>query len=193
MEKEVKMKPKDVGSGEVTFFLEGKEVTANREKLSAASDFFSVLLNSNTKESKEGTIRSEYMNESIMKDVLEFANSGNVQVTKENALDLIEAADYLLMPGLKTIAGKFVEKEMLSLANCIACYYFAKRYNCDSLESVVRKFIILNFKAVTKTQDFLGLESQQAEEWIRSARVFDQTTKAASQTQPRNISMRTSM
>lgn len=78
MEKEVKMKLKEVGLGEVIFLLEGKEVIVNWERLFVVSDFFFVFFNSNMKESKEGIIWLEYMNEVIMKDVLEFVNFGNV-------------------------------------------------------------------------------------------------------------------
>lgn len=50
----------------------------NWERLFFVSDFFFVFFNSNMKESKEGIIWLEYMNEVIMKDVLEFVNFGNV-------------------------------------------------------------------------------------------------------------------
>jgi len=42
----------------------------------------------------------------VVRLVLEFIYSGNVtEVTSENATDLIEAADYFLLPGLKNLVA----------------------------------------------------------------------------------------
>lgn len=154
-------------SNYVTLVLkQRKEFRASRNVLSAASPFFSAILDSDMREKKEGIIRLEHISDTVMRDVLEFMNSGTVKLTSANVQDLIEAADYLVLPSLKTIAGRFIEKN-LSTSNCISIYYFAEKYQCEELMVNTRKFISsLDFANVAKSRDFLDLESQQVEEWI---------------------------
>ncbi len=53
-------------------FEDGKEFKAHKDVLSEASPFFEKLLNSDMKESKEGVVRLEMFNESVMAAALEF-------------------------------------------------------------------------------------------------------------------------
>ena len=78
-----------------------KEFKAHRNVLSAASPFFCKLLQSDMKENREGIVQFEEISGAVMEDVLEFIYTGTVEVTQENCKDLIAAANYLLIPGLK--------------------------------------------------------------------------------------------
>ena len=87
-------------ASDVTLVLkDGKEIRVNGNELSAASDFFFTLQNTDMKERREGIIRLQHISENVMRDVLEFSRSGTVLITYKNAqhaLDLFEAADYFL-------------------------------------------------------------------------------------------------
>ena len=87
-----------------------KEFKAHRNILSAASPFFCKLLQSDMKENRAGIVRFEEISGAVMEDVLEFIYTGNVEVTQENSEDLIAAANYLLIPGLKKLSGQFLER-----------------------------------------------------------------------------------
>ena len=117
-----------------------KEFKAHRNILSAASPFFCKLLQSDMKENREGIVRFEEISDPVMEDVLEFIYTGNVEVTQENCKDLIAAANYLLILALKTLSGRFLERE-ISKSNCISTFYFAEMYQCDELITNTRKFI----------------------------------------------------
>ena len=67
-----------------------------------------------------------------MSYVLEFMHSGSVKLTQDKAKDLLEAADYLLFPRLKTFAGGFLHRD-LSPSNCISAYYYGEKYQCEDL------------------------------------------------------------
>lgn len=164
--------PEQDDSNELTLVVKDrKEFRASRNVLSAASPFISALLDSDTRETKEGIIRLEHISETVMRDVLEFMHSGSVNITPTNARDLIEAADHLLLPSLKTTAGRFLGQK-LTISNCIFTYYFAERYHCEELVANARKFISSNFASVAESGDFLNLESQQVEQWISSDDIF---------------------
>ena len=95
--------------------------------------------------------------------------SGSVEITTpENARELIEAAEYLLLDRLKTFSEKYLEQETLTSSNCMSIYYFAEQYRCQELTMKTRQFILSNFAAVSESQEFLSLDDQQVVEWISS-------------------------
>ena len=143
------------------------ELKAHRNVLSAASPFFYKLLQSDMKENREGIIRLEEISGSVMEDVLEFIYTGTVEVTQENAQELIAAGNYLIIPSLKTASGRFLEGEM-SDKNCISTFYFAEKYDCDELITNSRRFIHKNIVSVAKLDKFLHLEAEKIAKWISS-------------------------
>ena len=150
---------------------EGNEFKAHRNVLSAASPFFSKLLQSEMKEEEEGVIRFEEISKSILSDVLEFIYTGSVEINEKNARDLIIAADYLLLESLKIISGRFLEKQMTS-CNCISTFHFAEKYRCEELVLRSTKFIQDNFTSVAKSDEFLNLDAEEVEKWISSENIL---------------------
>ena len=147
---------------------DGKEFHVHRSVLSQASSFFEKLLNSDMKENNEGVIRLEIVSESQMADILEFIYTGSVQIsTRGNAENLIELADYLVLPNLKSLAGKCLE-DYITTSNCISIYYEAEKFLCQGPIARCRKVIHAHFASVAKSDDFLNLPSQEVEKWISS-------------------------
>ena len=122
---------------------DGKELQAHRNVLSQASPFFEKLLSSDMKENNEGIIRLDWIIESQMADILQLIYTGNVQIsTQENAVNLIEISDFLLLFDLKAFAAEFLEQHMTTV-NCISIYYsIAEQYSCEELIASTRN---LNF------------------------------------------------
>ena len=147
-----------------------RELKAHRNVLSAASPFFCKLLQSDMKESREGIIRFEEISGSVLEDVLEFIYTGTVAVTQENAKELIVAGNYLIIPSLKTVSGRFLEAEM-SDSNCISTFYFAEKYDCVELIGNSRKFIHENFVCVGEKDEFFSLEAKEVTRWISSGKI----------------------
>ncbi|XP_078352353.1 kelch-like protein 12 [Oculina patagonica] len=119
---------------DVTVAVKDKEFKAHKVVLAAASPFIRSLLASDMRESKEELIKIklEEATASVMEAVLQYVYTGNVSVTAEIAHDLIATADYLLLPGLKTMACNFLKKKV-TIENCVFNYYFAEKYRCVKL------------------------------------------------------------
>ena len=150
---------------------EGNEFKAHRNVISAASPFFSKLLNSDMREKEEGVIRFEEISESILGVIVKFIYTGSIEVNRKNAKNLIIAADYLLLESLKVIAGRFLEKQM-SNYNCISTLHFAEKYQCQELVLRSTNFIQDNFTSVAMSDEFLNLDSEEVEKWISSENIL---------------------
>ena len=151
-----------------------QELKAHRNILSAASPFFYKLLQSDMKENREGIVRFEEISGSVMEDVLEFIYTGTVEVTEENAEELVVATNYLFVPNLKTISGRFIQQQMCEL-NCISTFYFAEKYDCEELLNESKSFIHANFASVADMNEFLSLEAKEVERWISSDEIVVET------------------
>ena len=149
--------------------VKGKEFKVHKAVLAASSPFFLTLLESNMRESNEHLIKVELeeATASIMEDVLKYVYTGNVSVTEESVHNLIATADYLLLPGLKSLACDFL-KGILATENCVFNYYFAERYQCMNLMEECRELIKSNFSAVMETDDFLNLDVRHVSKWVSS-------------------------
>ena len=149
--------------------VKDKEFAAHKAVLAAASPFFLSLLISDMRESKEHLIRIELeeATASVMEDVLQYIYTGNVSVTEKNAHNLVATADYLLLPGPKTVAGRYLT-ENLATENCIFNYYFADKYQCEELKEGAGNMINSDFSAVMETEDFVSLDVKQVMEWVSS-------------------------
>ena len=154
---------------DVTLVVEdGKEFKAHRSVLSEGSTFFEKLLNSGMEETTEGVIRLGMPTEFVMRQIMEFMYTGRVQIsTESNAQELIAMANYLVLPKLKTLAGK-VLVEKLNVSNAVATYCHAEKYQCQALASDTKSFILANFTDVAKTEAFLNLSSEKVKMWIAS-------------------------
>ena len=137
---------------DVTIAVKSKEFKAHKAVLAAASPFFLSLLESNMRESNEQLIRIELEEAtvSVMEDVLRYVYTGNVSVTEESGHNLIVTADYLLLPGLKTVGCDFL-KGNVSIENSVANYYFADKYQCVELKEKCCEVINSNFRVVMET------------------------------------------
>ena len=154
---------------DVTVVVKGEEFQAHKLVLAATSPFFLSLLESQMKERTEDVIKIELQEAtpSVMEQVLAYVYTGNVSLTTENGHGLIATADYLLLPGLKTMAEKFL-KLHLTIENSIFNYYFAEKYQCCGLKEESCKMINENFSKVMETADFLSLDENQVVNWVSS-------------------------
>ena len=147
---------------------DGKEFKAHRRVLSEASPFFERLLKSDMKESIEGVIHLEMINEQCLSDILEFIYTSHVQISvaeEKYARDLIAMSDYLVLPRLKAVAGKHLVKD-LKISNSVSFYQFGLKYQCDELIFDTRNFIHANFMNVAQTEEFLSLSCEEIKIWI---------------------------
>ena len=154
---------------DVTIVVKGEEFQAHKLVLAAASPFFLSLLESQMKERTEDVIKIELQEATapVMEQVLAYVYTGNVSLTTENGHGLIATADYLLLPGLKTIAESFL-KLHLTIENSVFNHYFAEKYQCSGLKEESCKMINENFRKVMETDDFLSLDENQVANWVSS-------------------------
>ena len=152
----------EVGSGD-----DQARFKAHRIVLCAGSPFFYNALNSDMKEKREGVIRLENTSKAVMEELIDYLYTGHVDVTQHNAFDLLEMADFFVIPSLKDVSSKFIART-LSSYSCLRAYYSALKYHCTELHKEARNFICTHFMSLVELEDFLNLSLEELEEWISS-------------------------
>ena len=152
----------EVGSGDHQARLKAHKIV-----LCAASPFFYNALNIDMTEKKEGVIKLEQTSKAVMGEVLEYLYTGHVDINEQNVFDLLQLADFLIVPNLKVTSVEFIS-QTLSSSSCLMAYYSAIKYQCPDLQKQASDFIFANFMSVAKSEDFQNLKCEQVEEWISS-------------------------
>ena len=152
---------------DVTVRAEGQDFPAHQCVLSAGSRYFRALFTSELKvrESEHNLIELTEIPCDAFNLVLEYIYSGEVKISSSNVQDLVVAADYLIIPSLKSEACLFLEESM-NVSNCLALETFASKFSCESLKKAAVTYNRENFVAVAKSKDFLSLDLQRVKDLL---------------------------
>lgn len=150
---------------DTTLVVEGNKFPAHRNILAGSSAYFLGLFTADMKERRQGEVHLEGFKSSIMEDLLGFIYTGQVEINDKNVRELVFAGDYLLINNLKEKGSKYLEHNLVP-ANCLTAKSFAERYGCDELLRKSENFILENFEAVSKEEEFMLLSAEQLENLI---------------------------
>ncbi|XP_078367550.1 kelch-like protein 7 [Oculina patagonica] len=150
---------------DTTIRAQGQDFTAHKCVLSAASAYFRAMFTSQMKEMESNVVELQEAKSTTISNVLEFIYTGKASIDSTNAQDLIMIADYLIIPSLKTKASLFLQ-DSINSSSCLALESFASQYNCETLKQAAITYKFENFVAVTKSEEFRGLDFEKVKELI---------------------------
>lgn len=157
---------------DVTVRAEGQDFPAHRCVLSAGSPYFRALFTSELKarESENNRIQLTEVTCDAFSEVLQFIYTGKATINSSNAQDVVIAADYLIIPSMKSKASHFLQKS-INVSNCLALESFASQYSCESLKQAAVTYSLKNFVAVAKSSDFQSLELKKVKELLSEDKI----------------------
>ena len=150
---------------DTTLVVEGQEFPAHKNILAASSAYFLGLFTSDMKEKQETEVKLEGFRAFVMNDLLNYVYTGEVEITEDNVKELVFAGDYLLIERLKDKGSCYLE-ETLSPSNCLSVRAFSEKFDCEGLMDKSESFILDNFVAVSKSEEFLHLSYSEIEKLI---------------------------
>lgn len=145
--------------------VDGQEFPAHKNILAASSAYFLGLFTSDMKEKHQAEVKLQGFKSFVMNDLLNYIYTGEVEITEENVKELVFAGDYLLIASLKE-KGSFFLEETLSPSNCLSVRAFSEKFDCEGLIDKSEGFILDNFVAVSKSEEFLHLSFSEIEKLI---------------------------
>jgi len=148
---------KDGRYSDVTLKIgEKRKVQAHRVVLASFSPYFEALLGTNWEDGKKDEIEILSLDESAVGDLIEFAYSGNIDISKDNVQTLLEAANYLGVEFVKNSCGDFL-KGAIDDKTCTGIWQLADVFALEDLRKEAKKYAMRHFADVCKKEEFLSL------------------------------------
>lgn len=141
---------------DVTLLVEGQELPAHRAVLALSSPFFRAMFAGDFAESRAARVELRGVGAGPAAQLLDFAYSGRLRVTRANARGLAAAAAQLLFPAAQAVCGRFL-RQQLDAGSCLGLRDFAERRGLWAVAAAARAFLSLNFEAVARGPEFLAL------------------------------------
>lgn len=145
----------------MTITAEHRDFAAHRGILAASSDYFQALFTTTMIEKNSEKIDLD-VSSSIVNELLTFLYTGKTDVNEVNVIELLVAADYLVINELKELCADYLV-DFLSNVTCIKIYTLALQCNCPVLRVKAERFILNNFVSVLENEDFHSLDCYQLE------------------------------
>ena len=134
---------------DITIKVEDKTFPANRMVLSCYSKFFEKTFQVEMKEKYENSVTIYNISTKSMQTIINFIYTGKIIIDNENVMDLLSAADYLVVDEVKQYCFAFLSS-VLNTENCIEILLKAQLYEKSSLESDAYAYISDNFANIIK-------------------------------------------
>ena len=142
---------------DVTFIVNGKELSAHRVVLAACSQYFESMFIGEFSEPLDEPIVIEELSDDSLEMMIDFAYTSRIKITEKNVYSVFEAAELLQFSGVKGACFKFFKQQM-NKSNCIRTWLFAESHNCTELLDASLKYIDCNFLDIVQGREFLDLD-----------------------------------
>ncbi|XP_041351470.1 kelch-like protein 7 [Gigantopelta aegis] len=152
---------------DIVICVQESRFPCHRTVLAATSPYFKAMFTTNLNESKQRQIKLYEVDPKSVSQIINYAYTGNLQITRGNAQNLLAASTLFQILPVQKACAKFMELQ-LDVNNCVGIHDFANIHNCEELKVKAREFIEKNFSEVFKVEEFLNLPSDRIAEFLSS-------------------------
>ncbi|ELT89474.1 hypothetical protein CAPTEDRAFT_99459, partial [Capitella teleta] len=156
---------------DVTLILPDQSaIPCHKVVLMAASPFFETMFQSGLKEGAEQNIKLDFADSDIIKILVEFIYSGDIELSAENIKALVAGSEFLCCEHLKAHCEEYLV-DTVGLSNCISFYQLSKVFNLKLLIKTAFDFILSKFKEFKGIADFDKLTEDELVEVVSCDRL----------------------
>ena len=141
---------------DVILCVGGEEFPCHRNVLAICSPYFEAMFSGDLRESKEARIPFNEILPQTLKEVIDYSYTGHIEITVDNAQDLLAAATLFQYPDIVNACCKFLSGH-IHPSNCLGIEEFAQLHSCPELEAMANHVALENFSLVVDTDEFLEL------------------------------------
>ncbi|XP_063300991.1 kelch repeat and BTB domain-containing protein 3 [Pelobates fuscus] len=124
--------------------------------LAASSDFFRAMFEVNMKERDDGNVNISNLTPTAVKAFLDYAYSGQAEITEENVDMLFQMSSFFQVPLLSKACSDFLIKS-IDIHNCLQLLSISESYGSSRLFERALEFSLEHFSLITQSTDFLEL------------------------------------
>lgn len=144
---------------DVTLHVGSSQLSAHKVVLSASSPYFKAMFTQDMAERNQSYVTFQCISMDAMQLLIDFAYTGNLEVTISNVQNLLSAACLLQMNLVVDECCQFLESQA-HVNNCVGIWRFSDTYGLVDLQQVMWKFITQNFEDISKYEEICELPVQ---------------------------------
>ena len=133
-----------------------RRLQVHRVVLASFSPYFEALLGKNWDDGEKEEVEILGFDENAVSDLIEFAYSGKIDISKDNVQTLLEASSYLQIEFVKKSCGDFL-KGAIDEKTCLSIWQLADVFTLEELRGEGKKYALQHFTEVSKKEEFLFL------------------------------------
>ena len=133
-----------------------RRLQVHRVVLASFSPYFEALLGKNWDDGEKEQIEILGFDENAVSDLIEFAYSGKIDISKDNVQTLLDASSYLQIEFVKKSCGDFL-KGAIDEKTCPSIWQLADVFTLEELREEAKKYALQHFTEVSKKEEFLFL------------------------------------
>ena len=152
---------------DATLFIEHEELYCHRNILAASSPYFRAMFTHKLREGEKAEVSFQDVSPWTLKRIIDYVYTGRLEITIDNAQELLAAASQFEYPAIVQACCNFLEKH-LHPSNCLGIENFALLYACDNLIERAHKYALENFSTVVDCEEFLELSIDRMLEYLAS-------------------------
>ena len=117
---------------DVTVKCRNESFRCHRLALAATCKFFDSMFGGNFKERNMEIVSLTEIDATMFEQVLKFIYTGDAVVNSDNLCSLLQASEFLNLPGIEDICLQFLQKDRLTFQNAFdvfVCLFYKEEYN----------------------------------------------------------------
>lgn len=144
-----------------------EEFPCHKNVLAASSPYFRAMFSGDLRESTQSKININEVPPWTLRRIVDYAYSGRLEITVDNAEDLLAAGSLFQYEGIIDACCNFLSKH-LHPSNCLRIEHFAHLHSCSKLETEAHQYALDNFSMVVEHEEFLEIPLQRLLTYLAS-------------------------
>ncbi|XP_034867763.1 kelch-like protein 38 isoform X1 [Mirounga leonina] len=141
------------------------EVPCHRSVLASSSPYFRAMFCSNFRERSEAKVQLKGIDSATLEQIISYVYTGEVHITAENALPLMEAASMLQYPKLLEACSSYLQSQ-LTPNNCLGMMRLSEILSCETLKKKAREVALTCFTEVAASADLKELCALELRDYL---------------------------
>ena len=153
------------------------KIAAHRVVLAGCSEYFRAALAGTMKESGQREISLDCVDGETLRVLIDFAYTGQVNVSEGTVVGLLVAANQLEMTDITALCCEYLRQSM-GVENALGILQIAGDYGCATLHEEAERFVFRHFERISKEREFLSIGCDQLAELLSADELSVSSEKA---------------
>ncbi len=158
---------------DVMLMAQGQSIPCHRMLLASASQYFYNKLVTEGDNLNNNLLEVEDISFPTLKLIVSYLYTGRINITAENAKDLIPACEILKLRSLLNTCERYIQDQsLINPDNCIGFYNMATRLpNATGLKEKAYHVMVSKFKEVVKGPEFKAMTEKEVIQYVQSEKL----------------------